>query len=1081
MPETKMCPKCGAGLPADAPAGICPKCLMQAGLASEQEAGAAPEMNPTELKSGFIPPEPKELAKHFPQLEILELLGKGGMGAVYKARQPGLDRLVAVKILPPEISRDPAFAERFQREARALARLSHPHIVAVYDFGVVAQAGLCYIVMEFVDGANLRQAIRTGKLTSAEALAIVPQICEALQFAHDEGIVHRDIKPENILIDKRGRVKIADFGLAKLLGQDTSDHSLTATNQVMGTLRYMAPEQMQGSREVDHRADIYSLGVVFYELLTGELPMGRFAPPSKRVEVDVRLDEIVLRALEQQPEQRYRRASQIKSDVESVITTPVVLSGAAPTGHPQSAARVDLTDQSEASLSRCALVGAIWAPLFFIMAGASMISTTQTTGKYTGPAWWQLALAFTLLPLGVLAPFGTTILGAVAIGKINRSNGKLCGLRLAQTDVLLFPMLLLGAAAFLAAWLLLRGPLRSSGLDESIFFSPRQEMVMALIALPIWLFLARALFRAVVGPRDAFALRELPLVGDEPLTGKATLFVSLAAIAAHAWPWHALIPPQSTLRVVSNFGQPGPQQSLFLLALTIGTWLFAAARNLALPAQKIMRVVAGCCALAALVIQAQFFFTLGEWESGQFGATARFMRSYPQIGIYGTMALTGLTILLLVLRLLENERRTRSEFAADVKTSETHSEATHFADSGSASASRQAHLRPKLVPVLATFNVIGAILLMLVSAAEQPSAFTPNVARVWQVWEKVDSALGFTMAAGLFAASIGLFLWKPWARKLTIGVCIFGLASFVFDVPYLARFALPDIYADIQQTVIDEGIEPEARDFVALLTVVVLFGGIFVVGLTWLIGQLVYFTRPRVVAAFESHGEQHGKFIAWLFTGAGAVVGVLSVFGPLALLLGLTALFNGSGRDQSVLQIPASVPLLGKITSGIGAEFTVPAGQVATFEIVTRRDNETEAVLPHCGYVMAPPDSPIAGTFRWSPKSGDVIANGGRKWSLEIVTSSGSGYNEAMLLPEELNDAVGARSLGLGVLEPNEETIHWGINDVRDLPAHGLIGLRVTVVAHGMKSGGSGNGHIDWKKAQSAQSTTRRKLSDVAP
>jgi len=220
------------------------------------------------------------------------------MGAVYKARQPKLDRHVALKILPPEVGKDPAFAERFMREARALAMLNHASIVAVYDFGEAD--GLYYFVMEYVDGANLRQTIETGGLTPPEALAIVPQICDALQFAHDEGVVHRDIKPENILIDKRGRVKIADFGLAKLLGVDADDSAaekaftLTGTHQVMGTLHYMAPEQMQGSSAVDHRADIYSLGVVFYEMLTGELPIGRFEPPSKKVRIDVRLDEVVL-------------------------------------------------------------------------------------------------------------------------------------------------------------------------------------------------------------------------------------------------------------------------------------------------------------------------------------------------------------------------------------------------------------------------------------------------------------------------------------------------------------------------------------------------------------------------------------------------------------------------------------------------------------------------------------------------------------------------------------------------------------------------------------------------------------------
>ena len=324
MTAPRRCPQCGAELPADAPDGVCPKCLMQQGFESHDVAPAGDQaIDPTVSHSGFAAPSPEELAQHFPQFEIVELLGKGGMGAVYKARQPNLDRYVALKILPPEVGKDPAFAERFMREARALAMLNHSGIVAVYDFGEAD--GLYYFVMEYVDGANLRQTIATGGLTPPEALAIVPQICDALQCAHDEGVVHRDIKPENILIDKRGRVKIADFGLAKLLGVDAEDSAaekpftLTGTHQVMGTPHYMAPEQMQGSSAVDHRADIYSLGVVFYEMLTGELPIGRFEPPSKKVRIDVRLDEVVLRSLESKPDLRYQHASDVKTDVESIV------------------------------------------------------------------------------------------------------------------------------------------------------------------------------------------------------------------------------------------------------------------------------------------------------------------------------------------------------------------------------------------------------------------------------------------------------------------------------------------------------------------------------------------------------------------------------------------------------------------------------------------------------------------------------------------------------------------------------------------------------------------------------------------
>jgi hypothetical protein len=238
------------------------------------------------------------------------------MGAVYKARQTSLDRFVAVKILPRETAGGATFAERFAREAKALARLDHPHIVGVHDFGEAA--GLFYFVMEYVDGVNLRQMMRSGELSPREALAMVSQICEALQYAHDEGFVHRDIKPENILVDKRGRVKIADFGLTKLLGGGLEDFTLTRTQQVMGTPQYMAPEQIETPQQVDHRADIYSLGVVFYEMLTGELPIGRFEPPSHRVQVDVRLDEVVLKSLEKRPERRYQHASDVKTDVELI-------------------------------------------------------------------------------------------------------------------------------------------------------------------------------------------------------------------------------------------------------------------------------------------------------------------------------------------------------------------------------------------------------------------------------------------------------------------------------------------------------------------------------------------------------------------------------------------------------------------------------------------------------------------------------------------------------------------------------------------------------------------------------------------
>ena len=305
------CPQCGSAIPADAPQGLCPRCVLL-GAATPTDSGRPPTR--TE------PPAVETLQAAFPNLEIVGLIGRGGMGFVYKARQPKLDRAVALKLLPMELGADPHFAERFNREARALARLSHPNIVAVYDFGV--SGGFGYLLMEFVDGVNLRQAMQAGRFSPAEALAVVPKICEALQFAHEQGVLHRDIKPENILLDGQGRVKIADFGIAKLVGDDQPDLSLTVSGAHLGTPSYMAPEQIEKPGEVDHRADIYSLGVVFYELLTGELPLGRFAPPSSKATLDARVDDIVMRALAKERELRQQSAGEVKTQVETVTGSP---------------------------------------------------------------------------------------------------------------------------------------------------------------------------------------------------------------------------------------------------------------------------------------------------------------------------------------------------------------------------------------------------------------------------------------------------------------------------------------------------------------------------------------------------------------------------------------------------------------------------------------------------------------------------------------------------------------------------------------------------------------------------------------
>lgn len=345
MTETRTCPRCGTALPTDGAHGLCPRCLVALNLTAKTEAPTGFESEEAgDQARGPRPtpaPTPEEIAKFFPELEILELLGKGGMGAVYKARQRRLDRLVALKILPPTVSHRPSFADRFTREARALAKLNHPNIVTLYEFGQAKE--LFYFLMEYVDGMNLRQVLNVSRLAPKEALAIVPQICDALQYAHGKGIVHRDIKPENLLMSREGEVKIADFGIAKLVAESlketamevvlpASEDKLTRARGTLGTPQYMAPEQVAHPLDVDHRADIYSLGVVLYQMLTGELPTGNFDPPSKKVVIDVRLDQVVLRALEKQPERRYQEASEVKNDVETIAQTAGLQSSLPPTG-----------------------------------------------------------------------------------------------------------------------------------------------------------------------------------------------------------------------------------------------------------------------------------------------------------------------------------------------------------------------------------------------------------------------------------------------------------------------------------------------------------------------------------------------------------------------------------------------------------------------------------------------------------------------------------------------------------------------------------------------------------------------------
>lgn len=268
------------------------------------------------------PPDAADLGRVLPGYEVLSLIGSGGMGAVYRARQKSLERLVAVKVLSPELAqRAPEFTERFNSEASALAKLSHPSIVHLFDCGRTKD-GQLYIAMELVDGKDVAERLG-GKqpLPAAEALSIAVTVCEALAHAHQRGVIHRDIKPANVMLDAAGRVKITDFGLARII--QTSGPKEQKTTSLLGTPRFTAPEAMVPGAEVDARVDIFSVGVMLYQMLTGEVPRGAAPPPSEAVPgLDKRLDAIVAKAMAESPDERYPDANRLREALEALQKVP---------------------------------------------------------------------------------------------------------------------------------------------------------------------------------------------------------------------------------------------------------------------------------------------------------------------------------------------------------------------------------------------------------------------------------------------------------------------------------------------------------------------------------------------------------------------------------------------------------------------------------------------------------------------------------------------------------------------------------------------------------------------------------------
>jgi serine/threonine protein kinase len=290
--------------------------------------------------SPWQPPSAEELQKTLPQYEVAQMLGRGGMGAVYMGRQISLDRPVAIKILSGELEdADAGFTERFKNEAKAMAKLNHPGIVSVYDFGET-EGGLLYIVMEYVDGTDVSRMIAAnGRIHTEHAMAITAHVCDALAYAHERGIIHRDIKPANIMVGYDGSVKVADFGLAKVSTANGSTMGLTQSGMAMGTLHFMAPEALILGASVDHRADIYAVGVMLYQMLTGKLPQGMFKMPSLQIAgLDPRYDGIIAMAMMEDRESRFQSARDMRAGLDGILTQPVIKVEPAPAGAPSPAA-----------------------------------------------------------------------------------------------------------------------------------------------------------------------------------------------------------------------------------------------------------------------------------------------------------------------------------------------------------------------------------------------------------------------------------------------------------------------------------------------------------------------------------------------------------------------------------------------------------------------------------------------------------------------------------------------------------------------------------------------------------------------